>query len=391
MLPPRTELLRRIGTGLALTVIALSAIRAAMVEAWAEERPELAAAAWPNHPAALLSSSLSEIGRAAAAGEAPASATFIKVARAARKAPLASEPLLVAGTAELSAGRLDRAEPLLLRARARDPRAIAPRVLLADLYLRERRLDLGLREIAVLARLSPGGPGPVVRLLAAYAREPASQQPLATLFRHRPDLRDPVLTAMAADPAMANRVLALAGAKPPRGRWRAVLVDGLVRDGRIAEARTAWARLTGDRTPPGEVVAADFRVQREAIPPFDWTYPTDAGIAEVRPDGLRVMAYGRKNGALASQLLILPPGGHVFSSSTSQLAGEADALHWTVTCVPEGRELFRTPIATGSAATTLAVPADCPAQQLALTVSVGPFARTTQATIRHIVLRPAPR
>ena len=373
---------------LVLSLVAVAALRSAAVRAWADDRPSSALAAWPAHPEALLHSAFAEIGRSAAEGGAPGPGTLAKVAAAARRAPLASEPLLIAGTQALSAGRIRQAEALLLEARRRDPRAPAPRLMLADLYLRAGKVLSGLQEVAALTRLSPGGPAPAVNALAAYAREPDSDRQYTILLRQRPDLRDPILTSLAADPKMAKRVMALGGSNASGEHWQSVLVDALVRDGQFGEARAAWGRLTGDRTPANQLVNPTFNRDRAAIAPFDWTLSETAGIAEPVGRGLHVRSFGRDDGAVATQLLTLPPGGYELAFRVLAVSGEIGGVRWTISCFPAGADILQLALPDHASELTrpFVVPADCKAQKLALEVLASPFGRSTEARLDRLTL-----
>jgi hypothetical protein len=380
--------LRRAAILLTLAILGITAVRSAAVDAWAEDRPALASGAWANHPGAMLSSALASIGQAAAQGRPPDARTLHMVTAAAQRAPLAPEPFLVAGTEALGSGRLEQAGRLLQEARRRDPRAVAPRVLLADLYLRERRTAEGLQELAALSRLAPGGPDPVVRAVAAYAREPGTEPHLLRLFKDRPDLVDPSLALLSADPRMVDRVLALAGPSAPAGHWQAVLVDALVRDGQFARARHAWARFTDERTSPDRLVDPTFAREKHGLPPFDWTFDNEGGLAEPRGGALHVLTYGREEGSLASQLLTLTPGTYRLSFRITR-ASEGQSLVWRMTCVPANSEVARLslPGRSGQVRQDFTIRSTCPAQRLELRAQVNAFGRPSEATIDQLAVQ----
>ena len=103
------------------------ALRVAAVLAFAQSRPELAAAFWPTHPSVQLTVGLQTIGSSVAAGHAPSPAVTAQLRAVASRDPLNPGPLLVEGTNAFAAGDLARAEPLLLAASRLDPLAPAPR------------------------------------------------------------------------------------------------------------------------------------------------------------------------------------------------------------------------------------------------------------------------
>jgi hypothetical protein len=102
-----------------------------------------------------------------------------------------------------------------------------------------------------------------------------------------------------------------------------------------------------------------------APPPFNWIYSSGrAGIAEPMGGKLRVLYYGRIDGILASQLLLLQPGAYQFEAPATGHAAEG-ALQWTLACDPAGNRLMELDVGKNSLA-TFEVPQDCRAQHLQL-------------------------
>ena len=145
-------------------------VRVAFVEAFAAKDPATAAAVWAGHPAALLESGLAQVGDMAAAGRPVDQSLVDRLISASAKAPLAPEPFLVRGVDAQVSGNRAVALQSYLAARERNPRAVAPRYFLADLYLKAGRTEPGLAEISALARLVPQSLPNVAKYLAAYAR-----------------------------------------------------------------------------------------------------------------------------------------------------------------------------------------------------------------------------
>ena len=86
-------------------------------------------ALWPGHPAVLSTHIMSDVGQAAARGEAPNAQTLARLERLAAKEPLTAQPFLIHGAMAARTGDFDRAEKLLSIARQRAPRSAAARYL----------------------------------------------------------------------------------------------------------------------------------------------------------------------------------------------------------------------------------------------------------------------
>lgn len=369
-------------------LLAALAVRVAVVQRYAERRPDLAARVWPGHPQVLLQSSMGEIGTAAARGQAPGSATLERIREVAAREPLAAEPFLVEGTRALSQGQAARAEALLGEAVARDPRLPAARFILASLYLQQGRAREGLRHVAALVRRLPRAARPLTPALASFARQPGGAQQVAAILRRDPLLRGEVLNALADDPANAALVLTLAGQGPTPGDWQSRLVASLVKAERYGEAYRLWARFANEPERPRESLF-DPQFQRTNMPPpFGWSLASGAaGVAEPAPGGgLHLLYYGREDATLASQLMLLAPGRYRLSSGTAGAAPGA-AVEWSVVCLPTGRELGRAPIAAG--ALDFSVPPDCRAQELRLRGMPTDLSAPVDLTLKDLRLQKA--
>lgn len=316
---------------------------------------------------------MGQVGEAAANGGNPSQATLRQLQAVATSDPLRTEPFLVEGALAERAGAYDRAKQLLEQARLRDPRSAAARYLYADTSVRQGRVVEGLKEMAVLSRLVPSAAIQLVPALAQFARTPGSSGKLAGILAENPQLRNPLLVALAANPDNAELIVALAG--PPSKTsnsdtraWQARLLLGMIAQGNYQRAYDFWRRFA--LLPAGEqplLFNGNFR-DLPAPPPFNWAFSASpAGIAEPGPQGLRVLYYGRQDAVLATQTLILPPGTYRFDAPAS---GDivAGALSWTLGCV--GSRSYLLNVGLGGpkpTAGTFAVPASgCPAQELQL-------------------------
>jgi hypothetical protein len=352
-------------------LLAAQVIRNAAVSAFADTKAATAAQIWRDHPAVELSLGMTAIGDAAHRGRPVSPAVFKMIEEAAAKAPLAPEPFLVRGVqAELS-GHADQARLAFLAAEWRDPHSLPARYFLADQFFRAGDVRQGLKELAVLARLAPNGNLSVAPYVASYAKNPANWPKLRALFRYDRNLEEPALNALAADPANAAAVLALAD---PRRRnahspWLATLLTGLVNAGQYVRARAIWAEVSGVHLDPGGLLYDSGFADADAPPPFNWALTSSTvGLAERQPGGrLHVIYYGQEDGELARQMLLLPPGSYRLSLRLSGDRSQARALSWSLTC--DRSEKPFTAVGVDSAAArgwVFSVPAGCPAQYLRL-------------------------
>jgi len=309
------------------------------------------------------------VGRAAAEGQLPDAATMEDLRQLARVAPLNPQPYLVAAAIAQKQGDTGRAEKLLVEARRLHPRSAAARYLLADLYLRDGRVADGLAELASLARLIRGSAVELVPALAEYAKSPGAAEELDRVLEANPRLRQPVLGALAADPANAPLILRLEGNRrqsadgrlPP---WQGRLLQAMVAQGSYDAAYSLWRQLSG--VGEGErplLFNGEFR-RLSSPPPFNWTFASSSGgFAEPGDGSMEVLHYGRENMTLASQLLVLEPGRYRFEAAVTGNPGEG-SLAWAVTC-HRGRALGERDLR-DSRPFVFEVPADCPAQSLEL-------------------------
>jgi len=372
-------------------IVAITIVRNAAVEALADANPARAAAFWSGHPAAEISLGMTEIARAARARKAALPQTFRKIDDAARKAPLAPEPFLVRGVQSQLSGELKIAELAFLAAEWRDPRSLPAHYFLAEQFLRARDAGRGLREVAALANLAPGGAGGAAPYLAAFARDRANWPTMRSLFRSNPEIEDAALVELARDGANTPALLALASPRQrqPDSRWLDVLLGTLVKSGAYSKARALWASASG--IPPGSeplLFDPEFSKPRP-LPPFNWTLSSStAGLAERQRGGrLHAIFYGQEDGPLARQLLVLAPGVYRISMRLVSDPSEAKALNWTVTCVGAHNPLAGAPLEVVAArGLVLQVPAGCPAQWIELSGVAADMPRQSDVTIAGLQL-----
>ena len=383
-------MLRRATVAIAAVAMSLVAIRTAAVQAFAEDRPALAAKAWSSHPRVATQLALADIGEATARGRAPDAAVLRRMNSVLARDPLAAEPFLVAGTDALSEGRLQHADALLGEAARRNPRLPAARYLLADLYLRQGRTAEGLRQIAALIRRLPRAAGPLTPALAAFATQPGAADQVRAILQENPQLRGNVLAALAEEPANAALVLDLAGREPRAGPvpdWQLRLLRSLIGASEYERAFRLWQGFSGV-APSSEPGLFNPRLQpSRAPPPFNWTLAAGAaGVAEpARGGGLHVLFYGREEAVLAAQLMLLKPGRYRLRYQLRGSPREDAPLSWAINCLPGNRGLAETAVAS-QRELTFTVPASCRAQELQLRGAVAELPANVELTIGGLEL-----
>jgi hypothetical protein len=384
---------RGLFAALSALLLALQVVRSSAVAALVDRSPDAAARIWPAHPAAQAALGMTEIGRAAGHGQALPASIFSMMDEVAVKAPLAPEPFLVRGVQAQLAGNRALALQAFTAAERRDPRALPAHYFLADTLFRTGASQRGLDEIAVLARLSPFGVGSVAPYVAAYAHDRSTWPQLRVLFRSNPDLEETTLAALARDPRNADTVMALSDEKrrSPKLSWVSGLLYGLVNAGEYAKARAMWAAISHVQPAPGrELYDAGF-ADASSPPPFNWELTSSSvGVAEPEAGGqLHVIFYGREDGLLAKQLMVLAPGRYRVSMAAAGELGNARALTWSVRCDRTPTPIAAVPVdVAGSQSWSFTVPAGCPAQWFELAGVSSDVARESEVTISNLRLAP---
>ena len=383
---------RRLVVILLALLLAVPVIRNAAAGALAERAPAQAARVWPDHPAVELSLGLTQIAQATYERRPVAGPVFETIYEAATKAPLAPEAFLVRGVQARLAGQTPVAEQSFLAAARRDPRSLPARFFLAELYFRSGDAQRGLQQIAVLARLAPNGFQSVAPYLAAYAKDRANWPQLRRLFRSDPALRDTALAALATDAANADVILALAGdrlqgSRPP---WAPTLIASLVKAGQYRKAHALWATSSSIRVQPGTLLYDPGFADVQAPPPFNWELTSSTvGLAERLPGGrLHVIFYGREDGVLAKQLLLLGPGAYRMTMQVTGDLSRARALSWSVRCEKSQTPFATVPLDAASRGWTIRVPQGCGAQWLELSGSSTDIPQQSDVTISALRLTP---
>jgi hypothetical protein len=215
-------------------------------------------------------------------------------------------------------------------------------------------------------------------------------------------LRDLTLARFAAGSKDEETVIALARrsrsgedpAHPPR--WLTVLLEKLLAEGQADRAYRLWL----------EFAKLPAAVSREGVydggfagapgaPPFNWEFISNAeGVAERIRGSLQVAYYGRAPAVLASEVLMLRPGGYrLLLRAEGAATGSGTHLAWTIKCSKGAASLLELPLVDVSAAPKqltgrFTVPAGCPAQWLLLQGIPGDLPTAQEATIRDVQVVP---
>jgi hypothetical protein len=381
---------RRLAVVVLALLLAVQVVRNAAVQALAPLYPKTAAKFWAHHPSVEISLGLAEIGRASRERSKIAPSTFAMIDDATVKSPLSPEPFLVRGVRAQVAGNADEASRAFLAAQRRDPRSMPAAYFLANYYFQKGASLDGLKQTALLARLAPEGERSVAPYVAAYAQNRANWPEIRALFRSQEDLEDSVLVALAQDSANADAILAIADPRhrDPHSLWLPALLKSLVASGDYGRARAIWSSIGGGRAGNGLIYDSDFS-PADAPPPFNWTLASSTvGLAE-RQSGnrLHVIFYGSEDGALASELVLLPPGAYRLQTHLVGAPTHPEALYWTLRC-----DKATEPAASISADQAAAhgwsfvVPSDCPAQWLELSGRSGDVTQQSDVTFAPLAL-----
>jgi hypothetical protein len=363
-------IIRRLLVVVAGLLLAVQVVRNSAVAAFSELRPQTAARFWASHPAVELSLGLFQIGRAARERKRVSPASFAMIDD--ERSPAAAKRDFAA-------------------AQWRDPRSLPAAYFLADYYFRAGQPIEGLRQTAILARLSPGGIASVAPFVAAYAQSRANWPQIRGLFESQPAIEDGVLVALAGSAANSDAVLALADSRhrSTESPWLGVLLQSLTAAGQYSKAHAIWASVAGVRTEAGAFLFDAGFDSPKPPPPFNWGLTSSTvGLAERQPGHrLHVIFYGSDDGVLASQLLLLPPGAYRLRFQLAGGATHPEALSWSIRCDKARTQLSSVAVDTASAhGWTFQIPAGCAAQWLELSGRSGDITQQSDATITNLSL-----
>jgi len=379
---------------LAWVILAVAYIvRSSFVAAYADTDLKRAERLWPGHPSVLEGRAMINIAGAAAAGRGLDSETRHLIADLARTEPLAPQPFLITGAEALRDSRSGQAERLLLLARQRNPRAPAPRLLLAEKYISEGRIREGVPEAAVLGKLVPGSLEPLSQAFARYIQTSGVPDGMDEVMGSNVDLSTRILNELAADPDNADLLLKIAALAPPRPRgpappWQTQLISQLVAAEDYQKARLVWSKFAGGEADMSANIQ-DARFKGSfAAPPFNWTYATQGAVIEPRGGSLHILYFGRDDETLASQLLVLRPGSYRLEMTISGQLSDPQTLNWKIICLHDKRVILDRSIGQAGALdwSVDVSSSGCGAQQLELSAKANDAGRSSDFMISDLNL-----
>ena len=315
-----------------------------------------------------------------------------------RAIPLDNNALVRAGLEASIAGKQQTAMALMTEALRRDPRSRAVRFWLMNAALKRNDLPTAIHQLDRLMVLVHDGRNAFFPVLAAIAKQPATEAPIAAALQRYPDWRKEFLDYLVSngsDPALVFRLTA-AGGPVGTADTKGGLVQRLINSGDYEAAYLAWINYL---PPEGlQQVAPVYDGTFQGLPgvqPFNWSFTDgEAGSVGVeRGQGLQINYPAAQSVRLASQTIMLPAGRYVFSYDAhgSPDVPDGGTIAWHIGCLPTGVPVLDRPLsglrdADGRYAARFEVPADCVAQLLTLEGSAGTFPQTRALSIRRVAI-----
>lgn len=282
-------------------------------------------------------------------------------------APLEEEPFVYVAADNMSAGRLDEAEDLLLRAIRRNPRSRVGRALLIDVLARQGEARDAVVQIEALYRLEPDQRPMLMEMVASVASAPEMREATFAALTEKP-LKLHVLRSLARNGASASELLealALAGdldLGDERGAFVTSLASPLADAGDWQGARELFTTFYPDAYTDGALIL-DPTFTGQFPPPFGWFLASNSeGYARSTAQGLAGEYYGRRRTVLARQTVILEPGDYQIGVEAPN-AGRG--LRLVVLC-RGGGELGDQRIGEQLDMLRFSVPSDCQAVEIEL-------------------------
>jgi hypothetical protein len=299
---------------------------------------------------------------------------------AAISSPLSTEPFLFAALLHFpkqeSLGTVE-AEPFLGEVLRRDPRSRGAHLLLLRRAVASKKIDAALFHLSRLKQLEPDMVGQLMRTVGEQIKSTEAADEVAEALSAHLELIDGIAEGVASGKASPEVVARFAGNLPlatlAKGAAAPVLMDRLIRDGYVSQARRLWGEVNG--ISPSEysepVYNSEFS-RKDARAPFGWSYnENETGVSEWKgPGSVYVEYYGRRSGILLSQTLALLPGRYRAIAKASPQMPEVDSLALQVSCFGGAPVLSEAQMNGGGPQAPLEmefnVPASCPGQIIAI-------------------------
>lgn len=312
------------------------------------------------------------------------------------------------GVVALLEGKKGLADRLMEHAFRLSRRDLPTTIYLIDQNVERDDIPGALNHFDVALRVSKASQATLFPILASALTDERLVAPLTSLFRRDPSwLPSFIEVALASPPSAVNLSAILARLKNNRAasnpHTRRVVLKRLVADGEY-RAASIFYNATAGRSQAGLVTDGLF--EREPIlPPFDWSYESSANLGayrvapdDQRPGGLHYYVGAGEGGALATQLLMLPPGQYVLESLMADAPADSIGVPiWRIICAPPGTQSL---VAAGFSASeegpratreNFTVPAlACDAQWLSLEIRSDDAGGRAEGLINRIQIRSAP-
>jgi hypothetical protein len=281
---------------------------------------------------------------------------------------------------------------------------LSQRSLATRLWLIQRSVARGdvagaLHDFDVALRTSSLAPPLLFPVLARAAADPALVGPIAQLLDRPSDWRAMFLHQAALQPETALAAARLLLAMHDRQAVIAAEIDqtviaALVAGQQFVLARQVFSRFSRAGADGQGVLDGDFTKPALAYP-FGWGLVDTGPLGAIRQSraGRTVLGWHAdpdQGGAVATQLLMLPPGRHVLATHITDAASDPAATpYWTLTCATRSNDrlgVLRLPGAGQTAGAAIVVPPDCPAQWLVLMIPAGDTTGDQSGTIAGVAV-----
>lgn len=356
------------------------ALGVTVAQIYADTNPELVARVWPGARAPAVLAARLGTAEAKPADRAKARALAVT---AVERSPTEVSASRTLGILEALANRDANAQRLFDYSEKLTRRDVTTQLWMIEERARQNDIKGALQHYDRALRTSPDSWQTLFPVLIKATSDPAIEAELAPLLKQRPSWRDQFLAEFVANgesAAMIDRLirqLGLRAADPLARPTIAAALSRIVLLKDYSRAAALYRAAYGDKADAALVHQGSF--ERESLlPPFDWALIDQdqlSGVAEPRDgvDGQYALSiYSQDAGAVAQQLLVLPPGQYRLSAIGGELP--VDPVSRPVLylrCAEDQRQLAELrfnpgPTRRGAVAANLTVPAGCAAQWLSI-------------------------
>ena len=293
------------------------------------------------------------------------------------------------GLLEVAAKREGRAAGLFHMSERLSRRDLPTQLWLIEESVKRNDVPDALRHYDIALRTNPRSHDMLMPILVAAAGAPQTASDLGRLLATRPLWagnfyyrlgQSPAATAP--DPAHVARMLAIARRGGPfanEGVLRGLL-ESMVERGAYQPALHLFGTLSGQAARSPKTVRNGTFEGTNDFAPMDWDLSGEVDLgAEARAgvggrgNALVVWASTDRNGVVARQILMLPPGSYRLRYKAGRTQASAPSrLEWRIACAGTEAFLLSGPVIPGATAiareTGFRIPAGCAAQWLSLDI-----------------------